>query len=94
MSGSLATSYIFEALYLRLPLHTNNKMEPDEPGQNFVEIRQIWEHHLSICPVEVIVYDSTGSKTVQFNSWRLCMFISFPNKRIFASHVVAIEVQQ
>ena len=68
-------------------------MEPDEPGHKFVEIIQIWKYNFSICPVAVIVYDSTRGKTVQFNSWRLCMLISVPNKRIFASHVVGIEVQ-
>lgn len=68
-------------------------MEPDEPSRKFVEMIQIWEGMFSVSPVAVIVYDSKGSKTIQFNSCRLRILISLPYKWIFVSHVVEIEVQ-
>lgn len=36
-----------------------------EPKNNFVEVLKIWEHHLSVHPVAVIIYDSTGAIEVQ-----------------------------
>jgi len=37
----------------------------DEPKNNFVEVIKIWEHHLSVHTVAVIIYDSIGGNVVE-----------------------------
>jgi len=41
------------------------KLNMDDPKNNFVEMIKIWEHHYSVHPVAIIIYDSTGAIEVQ-----------------------------
>lgn len=36
-----------------------------EPHNKFVEVIKIWEHHYSVHPVAIILYDSNGAIEVQ-----------------------------
>ena len=38
----------------------------DDPKNNFVEMIKIWEHHYSVHPVAIIIYDSTGGNAAEF----------------------------
>lgn len=39
-----------------------------EPHNKFVEVIKIWEHHYSVHPVAIILYDSNGGNAAEFIS--------------------------
>ncbi len=61
-----------------------------EPKNNFVEILKVWEHHLSVQPVAIILYDSNGGNVTEFHFARA----NFQNlSNCLLQRIVAIEVQ-
>lgn len=53
------------ALHFRL-----QRLSMAEPHNKFVEVIKIWEHHVSVHPVAIILYDSNGGNAAEFPFFR------------------------